>query len=401
MRILHVLDHSLPQQSGYVYRTLGLLQAQRRRGWETHHLTTPRHPGAQAAEETVDGWHFHRTWPHRGAAGRPNILALWREMAATRRRLNELIDQIRPDILHAHSPILCGLPALSIARRRNLPMVYEVRAFWEDAAVDHGRARQGGVRYRVTRRMENHLLRHADAVVTICDGLRGDILARGIPAEKVAVVPNAVDVEAFRNAPPRDPALAASLGIAGSAIIGFIGSFYAYEGLDLLVEAMARLPDELAGLKLLLVGGGPEEDRLKDIVQAQGLADKVVFTGRVPHQDVQRYYGLIDVFVYPRRRMRLTDLVTPLKPLEAMAQGKLVLGSDVGGHRELIADRKTGYLFPADDMDGLVRALGDLFGRRASWPAISEAGRRFVEHERTWDASVSAYAPVYDRLAGK
>lgn len=398
MRILHILDHSLPQQSGYVFRTLGILRAQRARGWETYHLTTPRQPDTHSAEETVDDWHFYRTQTSRHPADCVPLAREWHQMAATRSRLQELVRQIRPDILHAHSPILTGLPALAVARREGLPLVYEIRAFWEDAAVDLRRVRPWGPRYRATRGLESYLMRRADAVVTICEGLRRDVVARGIAADKVTVVPNAVDLTSFQNLEPRDRELAGRWGVEPGETIGFIGSFYAYEGLDLLIEAVADLKGDLAKLKLLLVGGGPEEARLKALARAQGLEGRVVFTGRVPHEEVRRYYSLPDVLVYPRHRMRLTDLVTPLKPLEAMAQGKLVLASDVGGHQELIEDGKTGYLFPADDRAGLVRALQDLFARRAQWPSVCATARTFVEEERSWEASSSRYVPIYRKL---
>ncbi len=398
MRILHVLDHSLPQQSGYVYRTLGILRAQRARGWQTFHLTTPRHPDTRGTEETVDGWHFYRTPISGHAMASVPLAADWRQMAATRDRLEAVVREIRPDILHAHSPILNGLPALSVARRQRLPLVYEVRAFWEDAAVDLRKVRPWGLRYRATRGLESYLLRRADAVVTICEGLRRDVLARGIAADKITVVPNAVDLNAFPHMPPRDPELASRFGLEQGATIGFIGSFYAYEGLDLLIEAVAQMKDDLAGMKLFLVGGGPEEERLKALAHAHGLEGRAIFTGRIPHEQIQRYYGLLDVLIYPRHRMRLTDLVTPLKPLEAMAQGKLVLASDVGGHQELIVNGKTGFLFPADDTAGLVQAIRSLFARRSQWPAICSAGRAFVEKKRTWDASAALYAPLYEGL---
>ena len=401
MRILHILDHSLPQQSGYVFRTLGILNAQRGRGWQTDHLTTPRHPETTTAEETVDGWHYFRTPLGDHALSALPLVTEWQQMRATRARLRTLVRTLRPDILHAHSPILNGLPALSVAREAGLPLVYEIRAFWEDAAVDLRGSRPWGLRYRATRGLESYLVKRADAVVTICQGLRGDLLARGIPQEKVTVVPNAVDLTSFPEKPPRDPDLADSLDLTPEATIGFIGSFYAYEGLDLLIAAMARLKDQLPDLKVLLVGGGPEEARLKAQARDSGLDGRVLFTGRVPHDDVKRYYGLLDVLVYPRHRMRLTDLVTPLKPLEAMAQNKLVLASDVGGHRELIDDGKTGFLFPADDVEGLVGVVQDLFARRAQWPTICAAGRAFVERERSWAASAAHYDPVYRKLTGR
>jgi PEP-CTERM/exosortase A-associated glycosyltransferase len=276
-------------------------------------------------------------------------------------------------------------------------VVYECRAFWEDAAVDHGTSRPGGLRYRLTRAHETHVFRGADAVTCICEGLRRDIVARGIPAEKVTVIPNAVDVEAFSMARSADRQLAGSLGLAGRPVIGFIGSFYAYEGLALALDALALLRPRMPELRLLLVGGGPQEAALRHKVGRLGLAEAVVFTGRVPHGEVARYYDLVDAFVYPRLSMRLTDLVTPLKPLEAMAQGRLVLASDVGGHRELIRDGETGVLFRAGDASALAEGVESLFADRDRWPAMQAAGRRFVEQERNWRASVARYEAVYAR----
>lgn len=401
MRVLHILDHSLPQQSGYVFRTLGILRAQRERGWQTFHLTTPRQPETRGREDTIEGWHFYRTPVPAPLPVSLPFVADWRQMAATRARLEDVVREVQPDILHAHSPILNGLPALAVARRHGLPLVYEVRAFWEDAAVDLRNVRPWGFRYRATRALESHLLRRADAIVAICEGLRQDIVARGVPQEKVTVVPNAVDMEAFRDVSPRDPELSARFGLEDGATIGFIGSFYAYEGLDLLLEAAARFREERPDLKVLLVGGGPQDARLKAQAEAHNLGDTVFFTGRVPHEQIQRYYGLIDVLVYPRHRMRLTELVTPLKPLEAMAQGKLVLASDVGGHQELITHGETGFLFPADDVSGLVQALRDIFARSSDWPTTREAGRRFVETERSWASSASHYEPLYHGLLAR
>jgi glycosyltransferase involved in cell wall biosynthesis len=184
-------------------------------------------------------------------------------------------------------------------------------------------------------------------------------------------------------------------------VLGFIGSFYTYEGLALL---LAALPAMLAGetrIRILLVGGGPQEASLRRFAASLGVEDKVVFTGRVAHNEVQRYYDLIDVLVYPRLSMRLTDLVTPLKPLEAMAQGRLLVASDVGGHRELIRDGETGVLFKAGDADALARKVLDLLADQPAWPRLRTAARRFVETERNWPASVGRYRLVYGRLTDK
>ena len=395
MKTLHILDHSIPLHSGYTFRTANLLREQRALGWETHHLTSPKQGICAVDAEAVDGLLFHRTpvpgvqWPVVGEM----VL-----MKAIEQRLDALVTEIRPDILHAHSPVLNALPALRVGRRHGIPVVYEVRAFWEDAAVDHGSTQEGSVRYRLTRALETYALRHVDHVFTICEGLRRDMLGRGIAADKVTVIPNAVDVSQFQPSGVPDAALKAELGLDGCEVVGFIGSFYAYEGLDLLLAAFPQMLQRRPGLRLLLVGGGPQEARLRAQAEALGVADKVVMPGRVPHGEVNRYYDLIDVLAYPRHAMRLTELVTPLKPLEAMAQGRIFVASDVGGHRELIRDGETGVLFPAGNAAALADAIGGLFERRAQWGAMSTAGRRFVEEVRNWKNSVANYVPVYERL---
>jgi len=397
LRVLHVLDHSIPLHSGYTFRTLAILREQRRMGWETFHLTSPKHSASSGPEDTVDGWHFYRTPPSEGSTRVPGLgeMALLRQLE---RRLAEVVASVRPDVIHAHSPVLNAIPALRVGKRLGIPVVYAVRAFWEDAAVDHGTTAAGSLRYRLTRGMETHALRQAQHVFTICEGLRNEIASRGIPAAKITVIPNAVDVETFAPGGPPDESLKASLGLVGATVVGFIGSFYAYEGLDLLLSALPALLQRRADVRVLLVGGGPQEAALKAQAHMLGLSDQVVFTGRVPHAEVQRYYDLVDVLAYPRHSMRLTELVTPLKPLEAMAQGRLLVASDVGGHRELIRHGKTGWLFKADSSVALAEAIDEVLARRSQWPEMRRAGRDFVEHERRWAISIAGYRPVFERL---
>ncbi len=399
MRILHVLDHSLPLHSGYSFRTVAILREQRALGWVTEQLTTPRHGRVSQDVIEAEGWQFHRT-PFRPSAlsKMPGMIYL-QEMAATARRIIEVAKTFRPDILHAHSPVLNAFPALWAGRKLGIPVVYEVRALWEDAAVDHGTTREGTVRYRVSRALETFALRRADRITTICEGLGREIAGRGIQSERITVIPNAVDPKEFSFGAPADADLRERLGLRGKVVIGFAGSFYAYEGLDLLIEAVAILSPGLPDLRALIVGGGPQEVNLRAMVMERGLTDRVVFVGRVPHGDIQHYYDLIDVLAYPRHRMRLTEIVTPLKPLEAMAQGRMFVASDVGGHRELVRDGETGFLFPAGDPQALARAIEMVLGRREDWPRIRETARRFVENERTWTQSVARYADVYGPLA--
>lgn len=394
LRILHVLDHSIPLHSGYTFRTLSVLREQRKLGWETFHLTTPKHGPNASLQDDVDGMTFYRTPSAEGAS-------LLTQMRLTATRLADIIRITKPDVIHAHSPVLNALPSLWAGRRHRLPVVYEMRASWEDAAVDHGTTVEGSLRYRLSRALETFALRQADQITTICEGLRNDIVARGIANERITVIPNAVDAAMFRFGVEADPNLRRSLGLDGATVIGFAGSFYGYEGLDLLLEAARRMLPRHPNLRVLLVGGGPQESNLKEQAAAAGLDGRVIFTGRVAHADVQRYYGLIDVLAYPRLPIRLTELVTPLKPLEAMAQGRMFVASDVGGHRELVRHGETGFLFPAGDAGALEKAMDEVLAQRQMWPQIRLQARRFVESERTWAASVARYSDVYQRALSR
>ena len=401
MKILHILDHSIPLHSGYTFRTKAILEQQQKRGWETCHVTSAKHNVATAAIEAIDGFTFYRSALPKGLLARLPVLNQWAIVSSLAKRLDEIIPELKPDILHAHSPALNGLAALKAAKKHNIPLVYECRAFWEDAAVDHGTATEGGLRYYLTKMLETYVFKQADAITTICEGLRSDIASRGIPAEKITVIPNAVDIEHFSYGVAADQTLKTELGLQNKIVLGFIGSFYAYEGLPLLLAALPAILEKQPQTRLLLVGGGPQEALIKQKTQELGLEQHVIFTGRIPHQQVQDYYNQVDIFIYPRLSMRLTDLVTPLKPLEAMAQGRLVVASDVGGHKELIDHQRNGYLFKANDADDLAATVLALLDQPQQWEPLRAAGRFFVEQERNWPKSVSFYNTIYTRLTAR
>src|SRR5919108_5468508 len=253
MRILHILDHSLPLQSGYVYRTLGIVNQQRALGWEPVLLTSGKHYAPGPARERIGDWEFLRTPVPTGAAAKLPWLRELKIVHDLSRRLDDIIDEARPAILHAHSPVLNALAAIRASRRHAIPIVYEVRALWEDAAASHGTHGRTGLHHQATRLVETRALHRADAVTTICEGLRADIVARGVADDKITVIPNAVDRDTFKGPRLPDRALQTSLGLCGKTVLAFFGSFYSYEGLHLLLRAVPHLKQR-PDIAVLLVG---------------------------------------------------------------------------------------------------------------------------------------------------
>lgn len=391
MRSLHVFDHSLPHGSGYVYRSLGILDAQAAAGIETCMLTGPRQHSGETLVERVDGRLFFRT-PDAPESGPPLVREV-RRLARLRRRLDTVVQTLRPDIVHVHSPVLNALPLLRLLGRYRLPWVYEMRATWEDAAVSHGQASYMGPRYRVSRALETHVLRRADHVVTICDGLAREIAARGVPAERVSVVRNFI-----RGSGRTPPAVGPAAQAAPAYRIGYIGSLYGYEGLETLIDLATHPFVVENGIQITVIGGGPEEARLRELCASRGVADRVAFVGRVSNAQVRDWYRAFDLLVLPRKSIRLTELTTPLKPIEAMTHGCVVVASDIGGHREMVRDAETGYLFAAGDTDALAGTLARAYRARGDWPRIRLQAAQLVAAEFSETRASEIYADVYRRL---
>lgn len=400
-RVLHVLDHSLPVHSGYTFRSESILLAQRARGWHVAAVTSPKHEvDAKTGPpvEEIRGIRYYRT----GATPSSPFPFLGERILidALARRIAAAAAEERPDLLHAHSPVLTAIAALRVGKRLGLPVVYEIRAFWEDAAVDHRTYREGSWKYRATRAAETWACRRVDQLTVLCQGLVDDLAGRGIARDRMTIIGNGIDLERFASAPP-DEEYRAAWGLSGKRVAAFIGSFYRYEGLDLLLDAYARLRPRFPDLAILLVGGGEMEEELRERARTLGILDGVVFSGRIPQSRVPGVYALADVLVYPRYAMRLTELVTPLKPLEAMAMKKALLASDVGGHRELIQDGRTGMLFKPGDAGALADSLARLLEDSALRKSLEESGRAWVEKERTWAKTTAPYEEVYARALNR
>jgi glycosyltransferase involved in cell wall biosynthesis len=330
----------------------------------------------------------------------------------TARAAERLVERLRPAVLHPASNFLNAQVALALRDRFGLPVVYEVRGFLEDTWVsrqergDRGAAGEGGAgdapdadRYRGEKAAETDAMLAADAVVTLSETMRADIVARGCHPDAVVVVPNAVDIERF--APrPRDGDLAASLGIEpGETVLGYVTTLWAYEGIRFLIQAAALLRDRGRRVRVLLVGEGEDRPALEAEARRLGVHDgTVIFAGRVPHADVQRYYSVIDVFVVPRTNDRVSRLVTPLKPFEAMALERAVVVSAVDALLEIVSDGTTGLSFRPEDPIDLADVLEPLLDDPERRADLGRAARAWVAEHRTWRQNGERYRALYERL---
>jgi len=400
MRVLHVLDHSLPYFSGYSFRSSYIINMQRRLGIQPFVVTSPKHEDFKERCEVLgEVEHYRLPWPVFYWLPMPRLVPLLRQAASVAmlaKHIARLARQLDVDVIHAHSPSLDGLAARRAAHRLGLPWVYELRYYEEDAAVDRGKTKFNSPRYRMAQRLEMKALESADLVVTIASALRADLIARGLPPEKIYEVPNGVDTHVFTPRPP-DPELIARHELQGKTVVGFIGSFYTYEGLDRLVDAMLFLLRERDDVKLLLAGEGETEQQLRERIPRH-LRSHFIFAGRIQHEDVLRYYSVMDILAYPRISSRLTELTTPLKPLEAMAMERAVVGSDVGGMSELVHNRETGFLVEADNTTALAACISRLASNPEERRAIGRRAREMVVRTRDWERVAERYLGLYGQL---
>ncbi|MGH3388283.1 MAG: glycosyltransferase family 4 protein [Actinomadura sp.] len=393
-RVLQLVTNALPRtNAGYTVRTHKIAMAQRELGLDPHVVTRLGYPAAQGMTDIrphveVDGIPYHRLVPWLPARD------LGAAVTSGADHAGRLVERLRPQVLHAVSNHLNAAVALELRGRYGLPVVYEVRGFLEDSWLSRDPAHTPEHDfYRLTRALETRCMREADGIVTLGEAMRDEIAARGIDPEKITVVPNAVD-DVFLEPLPDGAELRASLGIAPDAVVaGLTSSFYGYEGIDTLIDAAALLARQDTALTLLLVGDGPERANLERRATERGV--HAIFTGRVPMSSIRQFHAVLDVFAVPRRADRVCQLVTPLKPLEAMAGGIPVIASDVKALREIVEPGVTGTLTLPEEPEAWAGLLTDLIYSPEQRRKIGQAAREWVKTERTWRAVTARYLEAY------
>ena len=413
-RVCYMLHNSLPYATGgYATRTHGLAGGLNAAGCEVLAMTRPGFPvdavsGLADADlpecDVIDGIPYLRTpTPVR------TDMRYVHYVPAAARTLEQRYRDLRPAVVMAASNHLVALPALIAARRLGIPFAYEVRGFWEVTKMSREESYRTTPAYQVQERLEAAIARAADQVFTLTGPMAEELAARGVASDRIALLPNSCDPARFTPR-PRDAQRAAALGIPAEVpVIGYVGTFVDYEGLDDLASACALLKAQGRAFRLLLVGNentsgterGPISEQIAAIAQQGQFSDWLIMPGRVPHEDVESWYSLIDVCPFPRKPWPVCEMVSPMKPLEALAMEKAVVVSDVRALAEMIADGDTGLHFAKGDVGSLASVLARLIDEPSLRSGLGRQGRAWVARARTWhgvgQSAASLLRPFLDQ----
>ena len=403
-RLCYVLHNSLPYTSGgYGTRSHGVAIGLKEAGYDVIALTRPGFPLDIKPELTeldvinldvMDDIKYMRILkPRRAGMTARNYII---ESADA---LEDKIRELRPEIIVAASNYLTGLPALIAARRLGVPFVYEVRGLWEVTRMSRESSFQEKPAFAVQRLLESAVCKAADHVFTLTQPMLEELVSRGVDEKKIDLLPNSCDPQRF--VPQRkNMKLAEYLAIPeGIPIIGYVGTFVVYEGLEDLAKACGLLKRDGIEFRLLLVGNenasgqerGPISEEILGIADTEGFRDWLIMPGRIPHEEVESYYSLIDICPFPRIPWPVCEMVSPLKPLEALAMEKAVVVSSVRALKEIILDKVTGLVFEKGNIASLVSVLKLLIDDPELRSNLGRNGRKWVVEERTW-SQISALA---------
>jgi len=403
--IMYHVNQSLPHHSsGYAIRTQSLLRALKKKKWNIEAYARIGYPndrydfiGARIVKShsNVESIDYNFTPSRTKSIGKLSIEQYQKESV---KLIIEQAKKFKPAIIHCASNYSCGLAGTAAAKLLGIPSIYEMRGLWhmtrtakqpEYADTDH---------YKMIEKLEIQAAMNADHVFTITNGIKEVLLKNGIEDRKITLLPNAVDTERFKSN-NRNKLIEKKLGLEGKKTIGYIGSFTDYEGLDYLLRASVNLKEKYNGkFKILLIGDGTALDDLKRLRTELKLEDTVHFTGRIDHNDVLDYYSVIDIAVYPRKGTPVCEIVSPLKPLEAMAMGKIIIASSVKALAEMVIDKETGMIHIKDDIDDLSRLLEICLTNKDLNEKLGKNAIKWVTLNRTWDEISKKVNGAYQKL---
>ena len=404
-RVLYVLHNSLPYNSGgYATRGHGLMCGVKKMGWDVHVVTRRGYPHDRKGMrdnptdelQIIDEIPYHRLIELEKGYGQTNIRNYLESYA---NHLAEKVAELRPSIIHAASNHLNGLVSNVVGKHFAIPTIYEIRGLWEITRISRQPEFEHSEYFDMMSKLETESACGADYVFTITNALADEMRRRSKKLSEIGFLPNGVHSDRFVHMEP-DIDLKKELDIDEDAVvIGYIGSLVSYEGLDLLINSLPLVQHSTeVKFKLLIVGDGAYMEKLQDLTNNLGLTDLVLFTGRVPHEEVERYYSIVDIAPFPRLPQPVTEMVSPLKPFEAMAMEKAVIASDVHALAEIVQHEETGLLFEKGNATSLSDTLTRLINDSKLRSNYGKAARIWVEQKRDWNSISLTLDNVYTKL---
>ena len=394
--VLHVLNKSLPEVNGYTIRSKEIVHHQKNLALEPIVVTKlgwPARPKVNSLDyENIDGVRYYRLHTSKNKV-RLNVVPLSDYFTDYANEFSKLLKDVKPKIVHAASNFQNALPALVVAKQAGIPTVYEVRGLWQDSTASKIPEFDESQRYYMQQKYEMYCCEIADKVVVIGDSLADHLIKLGIDREKIDIVPNGVDAKVFYPQKENE-SLVQKYNLENKTVYGFIGSITKYEGLSDLLYALALLKKEQPNIHCLIVGDGPALPRLRELVKTLNVSDIVSFVGRVPHNEVKDYYSVIDIFPFPRINAKVCRLVTPLKPFEVMAMGKLALVSNIPALNEMVKEGETGLVFETENIESLTTCLK----KAPEYKEVGLKSREWVEKNRDWSILSKRYIDIYKKL---
>jgi len=390
--IVHVLNKSMPEVNGYTIRSREILIHQKKLGLRPVVVTKLGWPIKTSNindKEIYDGIEHYRLYTDSKDI-RLNVVPMSTYFNYYAEEFERLLYKLSPKLVHAASNFQNALPALMVAKKHNIPTIYEVRGLWHYTTSSKIQGFEDSERYQLHEEYELYCCNLADKVVVISKSLADHLVQKGISPEKISIVPNGVDSEIFKPQQP-DKELINKYNLKNKTVFGFIGSVTKYEGLDYLFKSLVMLKKETTNIHFLLVGDGPFLSELQNLAKELNILDIVTFVGRVPHTEVHKYYSVIDIFPFPRINEKVCQLVTPLKPFEVMAMGKIALVSDIPALNEMVINKETGLVFKAEDIKSLYQCLKE----SVQFKNIGLKSRNWVENNRDWKHLIKKYNDVY------
>ena len=394
MKILHIVYQSLPNISGSSIRTRDIVGSQKEIGINPVVVSSPFQDGESPNNpEYINGILHYRTYNDN-----PEHLVTETKSSLLKRinkafsifsfytKVEAIIKLEKPEILHAHATFFCGIVAVFLGRKHNIPVVYELRSLWEEREKKEADSFISKLQPKLITAIETFVMKRVDLVIAINKNLEENINQRGILNTKI--VANAVNTSIIN-------AVETSLSTTPVSF-GYIGSVSPIEGLDLMAKVWYNL--EKKGIKnhFHVYGTGTYFSNLKALIEELNLK-QFHLHGSVNPSEINTAFNNVDVIVNPRIKSKITDTVTPLKPLEAMAYSKLVIASDVGGMKELIEHNKTGLLFKADNTDDLEKCITQIISEGTPSSIVTDA-KNYVIENKSWLQNADKYKRYYTEL---